>query len=122
MAYATAIARRDEMSTRTTRPSRRAWALVAPATAAILLAAAGTALAAPTCSEFGWETHGDHVIGDYLTGEDVGWPPAGHELGETLAAQGGAATPGGPAHFDMEGVPPGASFCVDSNAPSVPRP
>lgn len=95
----------------------------------IALAALGTALSAgpasahgdPTCSGvFGSElvVHGQHVVGDYVTGTGgisggLEWPPAG-QIGAVVAANGGAAVPGGPGpafHFTIPGLAPGASFC-----------
>ena len=86
--------------------------------ALMTLGLAGTALAAdPTCVEF-FDTefgddianHGQHVVGDYVTGighNDIVWPPAGEGGG------GAAFLPGGPgAGGHLPGTQPGASFCV----------
>ncbi|WP_265570405.1 hypothetical protein [Sphingomicrobium nitratireducens] len=81
----------------------------------------------PTCSGFGTlANHGNHVVGDYVSGlggfdlgDGMGWPPPGHEVGAANKANGGALTPGGPgpgSHFEWGGAP-GASFCNDSNSP-----
>ncbi|MDQ4053422.1 MAG: hypothetical protein M3237_12085 [Actinomycetota bacterium] len=89
----------------------------------LLLMPAG-ASAAPTCSEtLGISNHGQHIVGDYVTGtghDQMSWPPAG-QVGSTVAANGGAAVPGGPGpgfHF-ANGFAPGASFCNGSNSPGV---
>jgi hypothetical protein len=79
----------------------------------------------PTCSStLGIAVHGQHVVGDYVTGighDALGWPPEGSEVGSAVAGS-GATTAGGPGpgfHFLNE-VPPGASFCVDSQSPGFP--
>ena len=66
--------------------------------------------------------HGQHVVGDYvsgLTGATPGWPPSGGVVGQAIAGR-GAATRGGPGpgfHF-QHGFAPGASFCLlQSNSP-----
>ena len=99
---------------------------------ALLLVAAATASAqatdtSPTCAdELGIAVHGQHVIGDYVTGithEEIGWPPDGSDVGSTIAANGGVVVPGGPGpgfHF-IEGYAPGASFCTGANSWGVPR-
>ncbi|MGH2610109.1 MAG: hypothetical protein ACRDHF_13600 [Tepidiformaceae bacterium] len=71
--------------------------------------------------------HGQHIIGDYVTGlggifppNDLTWPPAG-QVGATVGGNGGAVTPGGPGpgfHFTVEGLPPGASFCNEQAHPN----
>lgn len=75
----------------------------------------------PTCSEtLGIANHGEHIVADYVTGlgrGNVGWPLNG-DVGEATGGD-GAAVPGGPGpgfHF-LNGVAPGASFCVDSASP-----
>lgn len=100
--------------------------------AAIAAAAAGGAgaqstNATPTCSDIlDIEVHGQHVIGDYVTGighEDFEWHPDGSLIGETVSANGGVAVRGGPGpgfHFE-HGVAPGASFCTDSQSPGFPH-
>lgn len=90
-----------------------ALALLAPS------AGAGT----PTCSEtLGIDTHGQHVVGDYVTGTGTDWPPSGGAVG-AQASDGGAAVPGGPGpgfHFATDPpFAPGASFCTGSNSPGV---
>ena len=84
----------------------------------------GTVLAAPkgpTCSgTLGIAVHGQHIVGDYVAGEHVTWPPAG-QVGRATGGE-GAAVPGGPGpgfHFP-HGFAPGASFCLDqSKSPGV---
>jgi hypothetical protein len=106
-------------------------AAVLPAAAVALvlaLALPGAGAAAqgqPTCSDLGISNHGEHVVGDYVTGtgglfaDDMTWPPAG-QVGQTVAASGGPAVPGGPAaggHFNVPGLAPGASFCLEQAHP-----
>jgi hypothetical protein len=81
--------------------------------------------AQPTCSDvLDIEVHGQHVVGDYVTGighEELGWPPDGSEIGETVADNGGVVIAGGPGpgyHFP-NGVAPGASFCTNSQSPGA---
>ena len=71
--------------------------------------------AEPTCSDaLGTVTHGQHIIGDYVTGTgypNLAWPPSG-AVGDAVKGE-GAVMPGGPGpgfHF-LNGVAPGASFC-----------
>ena len=75
----------------------------------------------PTCSTtLGITVHGQHIVGDYLTGighENLDWPPSGGIVGETIRANGGIQVAGGPGpgfHFP-NGFAPGASFCVESS-------
>jgi len=78
--------------------------------------------ATPTCSDvLGIANHGQHIVGDYVTGighDELGWSPAG-QVGEAIAGE-GAAIPGGPGpgfHFPND-FAPGASFCnSQSQAP-----
>jgi len=81
---------------------------------AVSLAAAGVVTAhGPTCSDVGFlgvETHGQHIVRDYVTGGDASaWPPSGGAVGAgndgPLAA--GAA---GRGHREAD-IAPGASFC-----------
>lgn len=74
----------------------------------------------------GIEVHGQHIIGDYVTGlggifgDDLEWPPAG-QVGQTIGGEGGAVQPGGPGpgfHFTIEGLAPGASFCNEQAHPN----
>lgn len=83
-----------------------------------------SASAAPTCSDtLGISNHGQHIVGDYVTGighDEMGWPPTG-QVGSAVSANGGAAVPGGPGpgfHF-VNGFAPGASFCNGSNSPGA---
>jgi len=88
--------------------------------------ARGAAAAEPTCSTtLGIAVHGQHVVGDYVTGighAELGWPPSGGVVGEANSENGGATLPGGPGpgfHFP-NGFAPGASFCLlQSNAPGL---
>lgn len=91
--------------------------------------AAGTASAHgdATCGGLGGiEVHGQHVIGDYVTGlggigGGLDWPPAGQVGAAVQANGGGAATPGGPGpgfHFTIPGLAPGASFCNEQAHPN----
>ena len=80
-----------------------------------LLAAAPAMASEPTCSDvLDIAVHGQHIVGDYVTGighGELDWPPAG-SVGEAIAGE-GAGLPGGPGpgfHFPNE-VAPGASFC-----------
>jgi hypothetical protein len=72
----------------------------------LIVVAAGFALigsrgaaADPTCaSTLDVVVHGQHVVGDYVTGigrEDLGWPPSGGVVGDAVGGF-GAAIPGGP--------------------------
>ena len=103
------------------------------ALAVLGLAAAGGGAGAqstnptPTCSDaLGIEVHGQHVVGDYVSGlghENIDWPPSGRDIGDAVSANGGVAIAGGPGpgfHFP-EGVAPGASFCTDSQSPGFPH-
>jgi len=89
--------------------------------------APASAAGSPTCSDLGIAVHGQHIIGDYVTGlgailpgtGTLDWPPAG-EVGQTVSANGGPVITGGPGpgfHF-MEGLPPGASFCLEQAHPN----
>lgn len=101
-------------------------------TGILALAAAGGAGAqstnpTPTCSgTLDIEVHGQHVIGDYVTGlghDDLDWPPSGQEIGQTVRENRGVAVAGGPGpgfHFE-NGFAPGASFCTDSQSPGWPH-
>ena len=97
------------------------------ALAAAVFASPAFAQGDPTCSELGIAVHGQHIVGDYVTGlgavfpphELDFWPPAG-VVGAAVKENGGAAIPGGPGpgfHFG-EGLPPGASFCVEQAHPN----
>lgn len=86
---------------------------------AVLMAMSLAVQAAPTkatCVELIGVIHGHHVVRDYVVGGALDWPPAGQ-----VDASGGAAHPGGPVRTHLEAdVPPGASFCTDSNSPGTP--
>lgn len=84
----------------------------------------GVAVAAPTCAEtLGIENHGQHVVGDYVTGVgagELGWPPSG-AAGQEVGGRRGVAVAGGPGpgfHFP-NGFAPGASFCTQSQSPGL---
>lgn len=91
-------------------------------TAALQPARSAMAHEDPTCFDAlgsGIVVHGQHVVGDYVTGlgaifgDGQEWPPAG-QVGQTIGRNGGAVMPGGPGpgfHFTIEGLAPGASFC-----------
>lgn len=103
---------------------------LAAAAAAVLIGAAGSAganppeNARPTCADLmGIDVHGQHVVGDYVTGlgHELEWSPGGGGVGEAVADNGGAYLPGGPGpsfHFEF-GFAPGASFCNDSRSPGL---
>lgn len=91
-------------------------ALVTACLSAALMTGTSTLAGSPTCSGvLNIATHGQHVVGDYVTGaghEGLTWPPAGM-VGEALKGK-GAFLPGGPGpgfHFSL-GVAAGASFCI----------
>ena len=87
---------------------------------------AGTAGAAPhtpTCADaLGIAVHGQHIVGDYVSGighGDLSWPPSGGVIGEAVSANGGVVVAGGPGpgfHFPND-FAPGASFCTGSKSP-----
>jgi len=87
-----------------------------------LLGSTSALAGTPTCSDvLAIDNHGQHIVGDYVTGighADLGWPPAG-QVGEAIAGE-GASLPGGPGpgfHFPND-FAPGASFCnSQSQAP-----
>ena len=117
-----------------TERSAHPWKLTAVITIAtgMLGVAALPAAAQPTCSDAGLdiEVHGQHVVRDYVVGENEGeseleaWPPSGGAVGNAVAGE-GAALPGGPGpafHFAND-VPPGASFCNEqAQSPGSPGP
>lgn len=100
--------------------------LISAAGASLTLLLSSVALAHdPTCAGLGGiENHGQHVIGDYVTGVGgigggLDWPPSGGQVGEAIAGE-GAVVPGGPGpgfHFP-NGFAPGASFCVEQAHPN----
>jgi hypothetical protein len=76
--------------------------------------------AEPTCSgELGIAVHGQHIVGDYVTGighENLTWPPSG-VVGDAVAGEGVAVAGGpGPGFHFPNGFAPGASFCVDQSS------
>ena len=89
-------------------------------------ASSGTAIAAePTCSTtLGIAVHGQHIIGDYVTGighAELGWPPSGGVVGDAIAGSGVVIAGGpGPGFHFPNGFAPGASFCLmQSQAPGT---
>jgi hypothetical protein len=87
---------------------------------AALLVPGGAQAGEPTCSgTLGIAVHGQHVVGDYVTGighDALGWPPSGGVVGAAVGGS-GAVLPGGPGpgfHFP-NGFAPGASFCLDQS-------
>lgn len=108
------------------------WKATWAASAAFALACAGGAgaqstNASPTCSDMlDIDVHGEHVIGEYVTGilhENLEWPPSGGVVGSTVGDNRGVAIEGGPGpgfHFE-NGIAPGASFCTDSQSPGWPH-
>lgn len=98
------------------RTTSRAAAVLL-AVALLSMAAAGTATAAPTCSEeMGIDVHGQHIVSDYVVGDHVTWPRDGGNVGSAIAG-GGAALAGapGPKGHGLIGAAFGASFCVDQS-------
>lgn len=102
--------------------------LLVLASAVLALSASVPATAGePTCSHFGTATHGEHIIGDYVTGlggafppDSLSWPPKG-EVGEAIRANGGVLITGGPGpgfHFE-NGIAAGASSCLDTASPGI---
>lgn len=96
--------------------------------AAMLVLSATSSAAAPTCSDstiIDVAVHGEHVVGDYVTGlghDVLTWPPAG-QVGSAVGGEGAAVTGGpGPGFHFVNGVAPGASFCVpQSSSPGFPH-
>ena len=96
------------------------------ATSAAIVGTSGIATAAahePTCSTtLGITVHGQHIVGDYVTGIGHGalaWPPPAGAVGAAVAANGGVVVTGGPGpgfHFPKD-FAPGASFCTGSRSP-----
>lgn len=100
---------------------RRTVSLGGLAVLALSVLAAPSAWASPTCSaELGIVVHGQHIVGDYITGighTELDWPPSGGVVGGAIGGE-GVVVPGGPGpgfHFP-NGFAPGASFCVDQAA------
>ena len=75
------------------------------------------AAADPTCSGvLDVAVHGQHVVGDYVTGvgrANLDWPPAGGVVGQETGGEGVAVAGGpGPGFHFPNGFAPGASFCL----------
>jgi hypothetical protein len=84
----------------------RVLLVVAVVAVPLVVGGVATTSAAPTCSDVGFldvDVHGQHVIRDYVIGEDETGPG-----GEGVAIRGG---PGPGFHFEF-GIAPGASFCL----------
>jgi hypothetical protein len=94
----------------------------------LLVMSAGPSAAAPTCSDspiIDVAVHGEHVVGDYVTGvghDVLTWPPAG-QVGAAVGSDGPAVTGGpGPGFHFVNGIAPGASFCLpQSSSPGFPH-
>jgi len=100
--------------------------LLALVTTGLLLGvlAAPVAAGEPTCSDtLGIEVHGQHIVGDYVTGtghESLAWPPSGGVVGGAIAGDGVVIAGGpGPGFHFPNGFAPGASFCNDSSSPGL---
>jgi hypothetical protein len=106
--------------------TNRVLRVASAALAMLCISTAGNAHAEATCSdELPISVHGQHVVGDYVTGSGTGsedgFPPDGSYIGQTVLDNGGALIPGGPGpgfHFP-NGIAPGASFCTDSQSPGA---
>lgn len=103
--------------------ARKALAAAIVVAGTISLAAGPASSGEPTCSStLGIANHGQHIVGDYVTGighTELGWSPAG-QVGAAIAGK-GAVLPGGPGpafHFPND-VAPGASFCTGSKSPGA---
>ncbi len=103
-------------------PRARRAAALAAALAGLAFGAAPASAGTPTCSDvMGIAVHGQHIIGDYVTGlggMTMGWPPAGGVVGAAVSANGGVTIAGGPGpgfHFP-NGFAPGASFCTSRSS------
>jgi hypothetical protein len=98
------------------------------ASSGLVVGHAGVASAAahePTCSTtLGITVHGQHIVGDYVTGighMELAWPPPAGVVGSAVADNGGVVVRGGPGpgfHFP-NGFAPGASFCTGSRSPGL---
>ncbi|HEX6248558.1 MAG TPA: hypothetical protein VFZ64_11860 [Nocardioidaceae bacterium] len=113
--------------TRCLRRTGRVVAVTGGAAAMVVLSAT-TSAAAPTCSDstiIDVAVHGEHVVGDYVTGlghDVLTWPPAG-QVGTAVGSDGPAVVGGpGPGFHFVNGIAPGASFCVpQSSSPGFPH-
>ena len=93
-------------------------------TAGAVVMSAAPSGAAPTCSDLlGIANHGQHIVGDYVTGlggalppRSLAWPPKG-QVGAAIAGE-GAVNPGAPGPHEHP-FAPGASFCTGSNSPGA---
>lgn len=113
-----------------TRGVRRAGHVVAATGGAVAMVvmSATTSAAAPTCSDstiIDVAVHGEHVVGDYVTGvghDVLTWPPRG-QVGTAVGSDGPAVTGGpGPGFHFVNGIAPGASFCLSqSRSPGFPH-
>jgi hypothetical protein len=117
---------REEYEMKSTLKNVRLIALAIAAVTAAILVGAASGHGGATCSGLGaLEVHGQHVVGDYVTGTGgisggQQWPPAGG-IGAVVKENGGAAVPGGPGpgfHFTIPGLAPGASFCNEQAHPN----
>ena len=106
--------------------TRTTIALAAGALALALGGGNASAHDGATCSGLGGiEVHGQHVVGDYVTGlggigGGLEWPFNGI-VGDAVRENGGAVKPGGPGpgfHFTIDGLAPGASFCNEQAHPN----
>lgn len=102
-------------------------AAVVAVVASAFAVGSATAHGDSTCGGLGGiEVHGQHVIGDYVTGlggigGGLDWPPAGKVGAAIQSNGGGAAVSGGPGpgfHFTVPGLAPGASFCNEQAHPN----
>ena len=80
--------------------------------------------AEPTCADtLGITVHGQHIVGDYVSGighESLEWPPSGGVVGAAVAGKGVVVAGGpGPGFHFPNGFAPGASFCNDSRSPGT---
>ena len=79
----------------------------------------------PTCSTtLAIDVHGQHIVGDYVTGighDALAWPPSGGVVGDAIAGSGVVLAGGpGPGFHFPNGFAPGASFCLlQSQAPGT---
>ena len=84
---------------------------------------AGAQQSGPTCTDIlDIDTHGEHIVGDYVTGlthDVLEWEPRGGVVGEAVSENRGAAFPGTPSPEGHAPFAPGASFCTDSQSPGA---